>query len=258
MEITRNHSSLKTLTITNPAPDETTEGSPIALPTSEPGSGQVQFTVAAGHLPTFSFAPFSYLWCSSVGGSGKVATAATISWKMYKTPFGGARAQIATGSTAVTANYYWTLIGGFYDMAVGDVLEMVIWSNQTDSDYRWKGLRVQPTRVWPVQDGSVLLNVSATQVQNTWSGGGSPWVSGSTGAYWLIYDNYTTMINLNTSPIVWTAKSLVSTLGLWAAGNGDKGTPGADAGNFTSSNAKSPFYRTDYRITVLSYRVLKL
>lgn len=144
MNITKYHSSRKVVDFTYQSPDETLEGSPPLLDTSEPGTGQVVFTVASGHLPTFSIEPYSKKWTGLVYGVCKAVTAATISYRMKKNSV-----SVATGTQAVLANYYFTLNCFFYDVAINDVLEIAFWSNQTDSTYNYKAMQIQVSRYAP-------------------------------------------------------------------------------------------------------------
>jgi hypothetical protein len=78
--------------------------------------------------------------------AGKCVTAATIYYRMLIN-----NTSIATGSGSVAANYYWTWNCGFFGagLKIGDVLAVKVWSNQTDSDWRHKGMTVMATRVAP-------------------------------------------------------------------------------------------------------------
>jgi hypothetical protein len=78
--------------------------------------------------------------------AGKCVTAATIYYRMLIND-----TSIATGSGSVAANYYWTWNCGFFGagLKIGDVLAVKVWSNQTDSDWRHKGMTVMATRVAP-------------------------------------------------------------------------------------------------------------
>lgn len=105
----------------------------------------MSYTVTSGDLPVFNFQPESKVWTAGVYVAGKFITAGTVYYRMKKNGV-----SVATGSGSVSANYYWTWNCGFYDVAVGDVLEVAVWSNQTDSDWRWKGFIVFATRVAPV------------------------------------------------------------------------------------------------------------
>ena len=143
--------SLKTLNITYQTPQETLLGTPETLPTSEPETPQISYTVAEDDLPSLSIIPCSKKWVAFVIGAGKVVTAATISYRMKKNG-----ASVKTGTLSVTANYFYTIQAQFYDVAVGDVLELALWSNQTDSNWDYKAFCVQVTRVIPINNPRLL------------------------------------------------------------------------------------------------------
>jgi hypothetical protein len=138
--------SLKTLNITYQTPQETLLGTPVTLPTSEPAMPQISYTVAQSDLPTFDLLPYQKKWVAVLIGAGKAVTAATIYWRMKKNGV-----SVNTGSSSVSAGYYYTYNCFFYDVAVGDVLELALWSNQTDSNWDYKAYQIQVSRV-------ILLN----------------------------------------------------------------------------------------------------
>jgi hypothetical protein len=134
--------SRKALNITYQAPQETLLSTPETLPTSEPDTPQISYTVAQADLPTFNIPPYQKKWVAYLIGAGKAVTAATVYWRMKKNG-----ASVNTGSSSVSANYYYTVNAFFYDVAVGDVLELALWSNQTDSNWDYKAYHIQVSRV---------------------------------------------------------------------------------------------------------------
>jgi hypothetical protein len=138
--------SLKTLNITYQNPQETLLGTPETLPTAEPATPQISYTVAQSDLPTFNLSPYQKKWVAIVIGAGKAVTAATIYWRMKKNG-----ASVNNGSSSVSANNFYTRQCYFYDVAVGDVLELALWSNKTDSNWDYKAYQIQVSRL-------ILLN----------------------------------------------------------------------------------------------------
>jgi hypothetical protein len=138
--------SLKTLNITYQTPQETLLDTPVTLPTSEPTTPQIGYTVAEADLPIFNLSPYQKKYVAIVIGAGKAVTAATIYWRMKKNG-----ASVNTGSSSVSANNYYTVNAFFYDVAVGDVLELALWSSVSDSNWDYKAYQIQVSRV-------ILLN----------------------------------------------------------------------------------------------------
>jgi hypothetical protein len=129
------------------AAQETLQGTPTTLPTSEPGAGseQVSYTVVSGDLPTFSGSvPIAQTWIADVIAAGKAVTAATISWRMKKNG-----SNVATGTQAVAANTFYTVNAYFVGVAVGDVLTISLWSNQTDSNWDYNAYQIHYDRLIP-------------------------------------------------------------------------------------------------------------
>jgi hypothetical protein len=143
--------SLKTLNITYQTPQETLLETPETLPTTEPETPQISYTVAEADLPTFNMQPFKKTWVAYLIAAGKVVTGATIYFRMKKNG-----ESVASGSSSITANYFYTRNCYFYDVAVDDVLEIALWSNRTDSNWDYKACQVQVTRLI-LQDKPRLL-----------------------------------------------------------------------------------------------------
>jgi hypothetical protein len=140
------------LNITYQTPQETLLGTPETLPTSEPGTAQISYTVADGDLPSFNSPPYQKKFIAVLIGAGKAVTSAIIYFRMKKNG-----ASVATGSNSVSANYYYTWQCYFYDVAVGDVLELALWSNQTDSNWDYKAFQIQVSRLIPFDKLRLLL-----------------------------------------------------------------------------------------------------
>jgi len=138
--------SRKILNITYQTPQETLLGTPETLPTTEPATPQIGCTVASADLPTFSITPYSKVFIAAMYGAGKFVTAGTVYWRTKKNSV-----SVATGSLAVTANTFYTVNAFFYDIAVGDVLEIALWSTVTDSNWDYKAYQIQVSRVVPIR-----------------------------------------------------------------------------------------------------------
>jgi hypothetical protein len=133
--------SLKTLYIAYQNPKETLIA-PQTLPTSEPETPQITYTVTATDLPSLSLTPYKKVWVASVFGAGRVVTAATIYYRMKKNGV-----SVKSASLSVSANFYYTCHCFFYDVKVGDVLELALWSNKTDSNWDYKAYQIQVSRL---------------------------------------------------------------------------------------------------------------
>jgi hypothetical protein len=134
--------SLKTLNITYQTPQETLLGTPLTLPTSEPTDPQVAYTVQESDLPTFNVQPFSKVWLARVLAGGQFVTAGTLYWKMLKNG-----QSVASGSGSVSANYWWSCTGAFFDVQVGDVLALKLWSSVGDSKLDRYAFAVHVSRI---------------------------------------------------------------------------------------------------------------
>jgi len=156
----------KILTFTYPAVQET-QITPETLPTSEPTDPQIAYTIAQADLVQLSFNVFQRIEVAILNGSGQVVTAATISYRMTKNGV-----SVKTGTFTVAANYYYRLGCYFYNVAVGDVLGIKLWSNQADSNWDMKTFWMNVTRVIPFNKPRCLYNINVA-VQG--SGGTPKW-----------------------------------------------------------------------------------
>ena len=116
-------SSRKLITITLPTIQESTV-SPVTLSTSEQATPNASYTVAASDLPTFNTALFKKIMIATVIAGGQFVTSGTIYWRMKKNGV-----SVGTSSFAVGTNYYYTFHAFFFDISVGDVLDVYLWPN---------------------------------------------------------------------------------------------------------------------------------
>lgn len=134
----KTHRPKKSLTITNPTAQETLQDSPVAVPTSEPETSQIIYTLASTDFHTFSFNPYSKLFSAFIAGAGRNtdASSRTLYWRVLKNG-----ASVATGNVSVSTNRYYTI--SYYNLpnvVVGDVIELRLWASGANVDYRWQGL----------------------------------------------------------------------------------------------------------------------
>ena len=142
-------SPMKQATLSWPAIDQAT-GLALTLPTSEPASPQVEYTIGVGHLPTITgdFPPFLLAPVLMVGGRNTSGTSRTVS---YRVLINGA--SIITGSTSSFSNnyYYGLSVTGWGDgsvqPAVGDTVAIKVWANGAGVSLDNKALHMNVTRL---------------------------------------------------------------------------------------------------------------
>lgn len=155
--------SLKTFTITSATPRETllTGGGVLTLPTTEPGTSQVIFTVQSSDLPTISpDVPMKYN--ASLIVSGKIgAVASIINYRVLKNSVSVAQASMANAaSTQYWTHTHWRT----FDIKVGDVLEVRYWAAQADVNLDFYGLLVCPSQPITHKPGAILKDVALSNV----------------------------------------------------------------------------------------------
>jgi hypothetical protein len=143
MRLNPSYTSLKTLTITYRTPQETLLSTPQSLPTTEPSTPQISYTVASTDLPTLSL-KVTKTWTALLYGAGRNtgSTSQTLYWRMKKNG-----TNVATNSSTITQNYYYTVNAYFYDISVGDVLELSLWASSSNLNWDYKAFQVQVTRI---------------------------------------------------------------------------------------------------------------
>jgi hypothetical protein len=161
MRLNPNFTGLKTLTITYRTPQETLLSTPQTLPTAEPASPQVRYTVTSADLPVMSIGVHRAIYTAALYAGGRFATAGTLYWRMRRNGV-----SVTTGSASVSANAYYTVNAGFFNINVGDVLEISLWSSVTDSQFDYSAFQVQVTRIIPLRRRRLLMPCNVTSVGN--------------------------------------------------------------------------------------------
>lgn len=212
--------SRKVFNITYMTPLETLEGTPITLPTTEPTTPQVNYTVDVAHYPVFSVNLFSVKYIAVLYGAGKFVTAGTLSWRMKKNG-----ASVTTGTASVAANTFYTVNAFFLDVVAGDVLEIALWSNQTDSNYDYKALWLNFTRpfiVNPLNNTQIIayFSVTCTTVAQPTLTLGNPLKETSNYPIWIYDAEGLNTLILASGDGPWTGKwrTMHATYGLYRYG----------------------------------------
>lgn len=245
--------SRKTFTITFQTPEESLLSTPETLPTTEPATPQVRFTLDSEKFPVISPKPYSVKYIAVVYAAGKFTTAGTLYWRMKKNA-----ASVATGSTSVPTNNFYTVNAWFLDVAPGDVLEISLWSSVSDSNWDYKAYFIYPTRFLPFNPlgGRILyydvrLTNDSTTHPTLTLGNPIKWnpnypfrgeIEGQTPYAWYIH-TYGTVAFRYISPN--------TTLGLWRIWcHGDGGNPNT-AVALTSATYRPYYYSNYLRMTTI-------
>jgi len=128
--------SLISLITTYPSPQETLYDTPETLPTTEPATPQVRYTIGASNLPTLNISVASKKYSAIIYVGGKFTTAGTLYIRMKKN-----NSSLWTGSASVAANTFYTVNAYFYNISQGDLLEVALWSSVSDSNWDYKAIQ---------------------------------------------------------------------------------------------------------------------
>jgi hypothetical protein len=151
---------LQTIDITVPTPQETLLETPESLPTSEPGTSQISYTIQSSDLPTLSFGICKYAAHLCGAGQNLSGSSVTVYYRILKNG-----TSVATGSrSSVSNNYYYNIYHtNFYNVVEGDTIELRLWASVSGVNYNFKGLIVYPTRIgFSNQNNLLLTDISYT------------------------------------------------------------------------------------------------
>lgn len=149
--------ALKTFNISCATPREVSLGT-LALPNAEGTTNQVSFTIQDTDLPTITPNPLSVKYVALILTSGKCTTTATVSYRVFKNG-----TSLTTSNASGAANQFWTQNHWrWYDIAVGDVLEVRQWSNQTDTTLDYACLMIFPANIILSKIGTILKDLTYT------------------------------------------------------------------------------------------------
>lgn len=159
--------SLKSYSITL-NPSETLLGTPVTLPSTNPGNAgaQVTFTISASTFPTITPPPVYVKYTAVVliavkNGSG---ASATVSWQSYKNGTAG-----VSGTTASIPNGNYCTIESnqYYDfLAAGDTFNFSLYTSAASVTLDYFYLVLLPTRLQP---GSSYINKDVAFTFSTWA-----------------------------------------------------------------------------------------
>lgn len=152
---------LKSFVISPGTARETLLGTALTLPTTEPATAQVSFTVQASDLPTIS-PSVPMLYNAALQASGKIgAVASVVSYRVLKN---GVSVAQASGASAVATQFWSHTHWRTFDVQVGDVLEIKYWAAQADVTLDFYGLIIYPSQPDITKRGTILKDLAITNM----------------------------------------------------------------------------------------------
>ena len=169
--------SPRTDSLTYPAVQETYDAVGTALPTAEPATSQIVYTIQESDLPvsTDKAAAMKFTALLYGGGKNTGASSATVYYRILKNG-----SSVTTSNAPIVANNNYTVsCYQLYDVKAGDVVEIRLWASAATVDYRYKAMSVAISRYVPGgRLNQLLVNFqflpSPTGYQVTLSQGTSP------------------------------------------------------------------------------------
>jgi len=170
--------SRRVFEITLQDPYEEYKDKPEALPTSEPATPQISFTISSSDLPEFNIEPESVKYVVLVVTSGKNSSGSSgyVYHKMLKNG-----SEVYSRNRYVANNYYWSFECCYYDVSVGDTLGIKMWASASGFNWDYQLRQAQPTRVGLFGKYICLWECDITKVEKgpTATQGSSPYHSDS-------------------------------------------------------------------------------
>jgi len=142
------------ITIELPSAAENLQDTPTSLPTTEPATSQISITLAEADLPTVklngspNIPSVKYIALVYAGGQNTDSASQTVYWRMLKND-----SSLSNGSFSVSANYYWTISAGFFDVVAGDTIELRLWASSTTVNWDYDAHVCQASRPFPYASG---------------------------------------------------------------------------------------------------------
>ena len=238
------------------------------LPTSEPETAQVSYTIGANDLPMLT-TPISYWISPNVFAQGQNTSGAARTLS-YRLEVNGT--SVATGSSNNGTNAYWSLTAyNWWNAGVlpvlGDVLTVKLWVNGAGCTINAHALKITPTRpligtkkpiLWYGYGAANACTLEASAPKPTWmTATPTTWtyyyvVTASTGTT----NAYITCGNgaANQPPYIYYPHP---TYGLFYTQYGDQQGTGTVYVSAAASAATLPF-RTETRVALLTYLPLNI
>lgn len=244
------HGPLKTFTFTMATPREVSLGS-STLPSTEGATNQVSFTIQSSDLPTLSPAPLSFKYLACVIVSGKCgATSTTINYRIFK----NGSSVITSNTPAHTANFYWTQSHWrWFDVSIGDVLDVRTWASVTDATIDYAALVVYPANVFLSKVNIILKDfLVSTPFALTLTGAGVRTTNPQTNNSIFITPSSVSTLNFQVSNVGCNLYALSPnpTVGTIRMNTGDASA----AGSTGFSDATRINYQRNYVPTTISFR----
>lgn len=131
----------------------------LTLPTTEPGTPQISYTVQDSDLATFSgTVPMSVKNVPILYVSGRVgASSTTIN---YRLSVNGTSKVQSNNANAAASSYFTYSFAKYIPVSVGDVVTVSLWSNQTDTSIVYSAFSTNPTRLQLSKGTTILKDVA--------------------------------------------------------------------------------------------------
>jgi hypothetical protein len=153
----------RTLTITYPTPREDLLEVPITIPTSEPGSPQITWTILEADMPALSGAALTDITpipAFFVGGTNDTTTPNVHYARLFKNGV-----EVGFTDRECDGEIFWTYsLYEFAGVAPGDVITLKLWADAEGLTYDYTALAVMVSRPNIAEDGDILFNVAYTGV----------------------------------------------------------------------------------------------
>jgi len=221
---------------------------PETLPTAEPTTPQIGYTVQDSDLPVLSLNCYKKVYVAVVFGAGKFPTTGLLYYRMKKNG-----ASVYSSSSYVLANYYYTVQAFFFDVKVGDLLELAFWSSVSDSNWDYKAFHVLVTRVIVLNKPRLMApcNFAALSIQPVLTLGNPTY---TTHALYPYHDDIS--LPSFTGATSYTFLYPKDTYGIFRIYFGDYSNP--NTATVRTSSTNRPYYYCNYVPTQINFRGVRI
>jgi hypothetical protein len=240
------------ITITSTTPQETLLETPEDLPTTEQTS-QVVYTLQESDFPVItpsSIYTYQPVGCLVGAGYNSSGSTATIYYRAIKNG-----TSVLTGNKSSMPNnqYYTFQFFGFYNsLAVGDTIELRLWSSATGVNFDYKALTIYPTRIGFSNTTGWLLSDLNIDASKTTLSLGTAQEASNYSMRFLMFDtiDYISASNKKYNGIRY--------LNTYKFGKVSAGDDGGGCLFYYNHATYRPYYSTNWFQTKISYRNLNL
>lgn len=230
-------------------PIENLQSSPTPLPTTEPTTPQIVWTISENDLPISNVSiNGTYVALIYAAGKNESTASQTLYWRMRKNGV-----SIANGSASISAANFWTLNARYLGVSVGDVLEINLWASNSSVNWDYDARQLQISRIYTDESLNMPCYTSFNVLFEPTLLKGNPSVQATNNLY--IYHLDGVFANIS-SPASYDIIVPRATFGFCRIYYGDYNTP--NTASINTSASYRPYYIRNVVVESIFIKIYKL